>query len=345
MKSLERYFSVMKDDLPAKFMVCKKVPVEIDLDSKESKLWEKHETAFEKFENLLGRIDEGKADLDDIGVPETSLLDLKVELSRRILGSCRFCERKCSVNRRRGETGFCGVGEDPKVASEFVHTGEEPELVPSYTIFFSGCTFECQFCQNWDISQNPDSGDKISPEKISSKISARRQHGVKNVNWVGGDPTPNLHNVLAFLNNCQTNIPSVWNSNMYLSSEGMDLLSGTQDVYLTDFKYGSDECALKYSKIPNYWQIVSRNHRLAFEDAELIIRHLVLPNHVDCCTKKILEFIKTELKPEVRVNLMDQYRPMAKAMEYPEISRRVSKSEINQALRAADRIGLENVIW
>lgn len=345
MKSLERYFSVAKGELPAKFMICKKTPVEIDLDSKKHELWEKHETVLGKFENLLGRIDKGETNLDELKTPETSLLDLKVELSKRILKSCHFCERRCGVNRHGGETGVCGVGEDPKVASEFVHMGEEPELVPSYTIFFNGCTFKCQFCQNWDISQNPNSGNKITLEDISSKISDRRQQGAKNVNWVGGDPTPNLHNVLASLNKCETSIPSVWNSNMYLSREGMKLLSGTQDVYLTDFKYGNDKCALKYSKIPNYWEVVSRNHRLALEDAELIIRHLLLPNHIECCTKKVLEFIKTELKPGVRVNLMDQYRPVAKAMEYPEISRRVSKKEVNQALRTAERIGLENVIW
>ncbi|KXA92721.1 hypothetical protein AKJ64_02375 [candidate division MSBL1 archaeon SCGC-AAA259E17] len=344
-ESLERYFSVMKDDLPAKFMICKKTPAEIGLDSEKSKLWKEHGSALEKFESLLRRIDKGETSLDDLKNPETSLLELKAEISKRILKSCHFCERRCGVNRRRGETGVCGVGEDPRVASELVHTGEEPELVPSYTIFFNGCTFECQFCQNWDISQNPDSGNKNTPENISSKISDRRQQGVKNVNWVGGDPTPNLHSVLASLNKCKTSIPSVWNSNMYLSKEGMKLLAGTQDVYLTDFKYGNDKCALKYSKVPNYWEIVSRNHKLAFEDAELIIRHLVLPNHVDCCTKKILEFIKTELDPGLRVNLMDQYRPAAKAMECPEISRRVSKKEMNQALGTAERIGLENVIW
>ncbi len=128
---------------------------------------------------------------------------------------------------------------------------------------------------------------------------------------------------------------------MYLSKEGMKLLSGTQDVYLTDFKYGNDECALKYSKVPNYWEIVSRNHKLAFEDAEMIIRHLVLPEHVECCTKDILEWIERGLGPNTRVNIMGQYRPAGKAREYPEISRSVSGEEINRARKIAEEVGIE----
>lgn len=342
--SLKRYFLVVDDSLPARFRVCKRVPIEIDLESEEEELWNEHDRVIGKLRDTLRKVDEGKIELDELEAPERSLLDLKVALAKKTLASCHFCERRCHADRRGGEVGFCEVGEAPRVASSFVHRGEEPELVPSFTIFFSGCTFECQFCQNWDISQNPKSGPKSSPEEISSSISAMRRKGVRNVNWVGGDPTPNLHNVLTSLNESETNIPSVWNSNLYLSSEGMKLLSGTQDVYLTDFKYGNNDCALKYSKAPDYWGIISRNHKLAFDDAEMIIRHLVLPNHVECCTKGILEWIGAELNPEVRVNLMNQYRPMARAGEYPEISRHVSSEEMNRALEIAEEVGLENIL-
>lgn len=344
MESLERYFSVMKDELPAKFRVCRKVSVDVDLDSKEKELWEAHENAIGGLEDLLEGIDGGTIDFSSLEDGGTSLLDLKVELSRRILEDCHFCERRCGVNRTEGEEGFCGVGDSPVIASNFVHHGEEPELVPSYTIFFSGCTFECQFCQNWDISQDPENGKRFSIEEISSSIAAMREKGVKNVNWVGGDSTPNLHNVLAALRESEVNIPSVWNSNMYLSEESMELLRGTQDVYLTDFKYGNDECALELSKAPNYWETVSRNHEIAFADAELIIRHLVLPDHVGCCTENILEWIGEELSENVRVNIMGQYRPAAHAREYSGLSRRVSGEEMDRAFSKAEEVGLNNVI-
>lgn len=343
-KSLERYFSVVRGELPARFKVCKKTPVEINLDEDITELWKSHDKALEDFRELLARVDKGKVKLDEISTPKRSLLDLKCEISDRILESCHFCEHSCKVNRKEGETGICGVSKYPKIASEFVHMGEEPELVPSYTIFFSGCTLKCQFCQNWDISQNPETGQESSPKKISSLISKRRENGVKNVNWVGGDPTPNLHNVLASLKECEVNIPSVWNSNMYLSEEGMKLLSGTQDIYLTDFKYGNDECAQKYSKIPNYWKVLTRNHKLAFDDSDLIIRHLILPEHVECCTKPILNWIAENLDLSTRINIMDQYRPAGRARKYQELSRPITGDEMDRAIEIAQENGLKNVI-
>lgn len=260
----------------------------------------------------------------------------KVELGKEILKSCHLCERRCHVNRLEGKQGFCGVRES-RVASEFVHAGEEPELVPSYTIFFSGCTFHCVYCQNWDISQYPFKGEYIKPEILAEMISNIR---AKNVNWVGGEPTPNLPYILEVLTHLKRNIPQIWNSNMYLTEESMGLLNGVIDVYLTDFKYGNDKCAKDLSDAKNYWDITTRNHILAKEQTEVIIRHLVLPNHLECCTKPILEWISENLK-NVKVNLMDQYRPEWRAIEFKEISRRLTHTEFQDALRFADEIGID----
>jgi putative pyruvate formate lyase activating enzyme len=343
-KSLHRYFEVMKDKLPARFLVCKRVPAKVDLSANEEAIWRAHERALVDFRKLLEDVDGSKTHLDDLEYKPPSLLDIKVELSRRILKSCHFCERKCGKNRTAGEVGICGVGERSRVASEFIHTGEEPELVPSYTIFFSGCTFKCQYCQNWDISQHPDSGIEVAPTTLSSLIGSNRLEGARNVNWVGGEPTPNIHNILAALNECSVNVPSVWNSNMYMSMEAMNLLSGTQDVYLTDFKYGNDACALKYSKVPNYWKMVTRNHKLTFADAELIIRHLLLPTHIECCTRPVLTWIAENLGPMVRVNVMGQYRPEYKAHEFMELRRHPTSEEMGEAFEIAREVGLKNVI-
>lgn len=343
-KSLHRYFEVMKGKLPARFLVCRRVPAKVDLSANEEALWRAHERALVDFRKLLDDVDGGKTHLDNLEYKTPSLIDIKVELSRRILKSCHFCERRCGKNRTAGEVGICGVGERSRVASEFIHTGEEPELVPSYTIFFSGCTFKCQYCQNWDISQHPDIGIEVTPATLSSLVSSNRLEGARNVNWVGGEPTPNIHNILAALNECGVNVPSVWNSNMYMSMEAMKLLSGTQDVYLTDFKYGNDACALKYSKVPNYWKMVTRNHKLAFADAELIIRHLLLPTHIECCTRPVLTWIAENLGPMIRVNLMGQYRPEYKAHEFMELRRHPTSEEMSAAFEIAREVGLKNVI-
>lgn len=343
-ESLRRYFAVMGGKLPARFLVCKHVGVRGELSASDEELWGAHERGLKEFRRLLAKIDGGKIKLEDLKKPEVSLLDLKIELARRILKSCHFCERRCGVDRTAGEAGFCGVGEKSRIASEFMHYGEEPELVPSYTIFFSGCPFKCCYCQNWDISQHPDNGVEVSPETLASLASAHRREGARNVNWVGGDPIPNLHTILAALNACEISIPSVWNSDFYMSMEAMELLFGTQDVYLTDLRYGNDVCAMKYSKVSNYWKVVTRNHRLAFADAELIIRHLVLPNNVECCTRPVLTWIAENLSPMVRTNIMPQFRPEYKAHEFEEIRRRVTADEMDAALRIAREAGLENVI-
>lgn len=342
-KSLARYFAVMEGKLPARFLVCKRVKVKVDLSASDEELWRAHERGLKDFRKLLADIDKGRTKPENLKQPEPSLLDLKSELARRILKSCHFCERWCGVDRTAGKVGVCGVGERSRIASEFMHHGEEPELVPSYTIFFNGCTFHCQFCQNWDISQYPDSGVEVSPPTLAKLIEGARKDGARNVNFVGGEPTPNLHTILEALNECKVSIPSIFNSNMYCSMEAMRLLFSITDVYLTDFKYGNDKCALRYSKVPNYFKVVARNHRLAFADAELIIRHLVLPANLECCTRPVLEWIVDNLGGMVRTNVMNQYRVEAMAHKYPEISRRLTAAEFEKALEIAREVGLQNL--
>jgi len=273
----------------------------------------------------------------------TSSLSTKIENANEILQNCHFCERRCGVNRLEHEIGYCGVEAVSHYASEFLHYGEEPELVPSHTIFFTGCTFSCVYCQNWDISTAPTSGTLVLPEEMAEIIGARKQQGARNVNFVGGDPTPHLHTILQIMDKCDVNTPMIWNSNMYCSKEAMELLSGVIDVYLADFRYGNDECAKKYSNVNNYWDITARNFLLAYEDAEVIVRHLVLPTHLECCTKPIVRWVAKHM-PNVRFNLMFQYTPYYKAEQHPEINRRLSYIEKKRALEIVEEAGLRNLV-
>ncbi len=343
-KSLSRYFAVIGDKLPSKCSISKKIEVDIDLSDSTDKLWKIHSKIVDQYKELQKDIDTSKITLGDLETPETSFLDLKIELARRMLSSCELCERRCKADRKSSEMGFCKVGPAPLISSEFLHYGEEPELVPSHTIFFCGCTFYCIFCQNYTISRQIEPGIEVTPMRLAQIIDKRRVEGSRNVNWVGGSPTPNLYYILKTLRECEENIPSVWNSNMYMTKEAMKLLDGTQDVYLADFKYGNDRCALRLSKVPRYWDVVSRNHKIAFDQAELIIRHLVLPSHLECCTEKILNWISENLGNDARVNIMFQYRPMFKAMENDSVNRSLTKGEMNRALELAEEAGLMNVI-
>jgi len=269
------------------------------------------------------------------------LLGEKIKEAYRILERCELCERSCKVNRNENG-GECEVGNEPIISSAFIHLGEESFFVPSFTIFFMGCNFHCQFCQNYTISQWQEHGTRISTNNLAFLME--RSGGCRNINLVGGEPTPQLPFILDALSKVKINLPIIWNSNFYMSLCSMDLLKGIVDVYLSDFKYGNNACAKKLSKVNNYFDIVSRNHLLAFKDSELVIRHLVLPNHLECCTKKVLEFIAEKFGDKVIVNLMDQYRPCWNAHEYPEINKALKKEEFDLAVDYAKKLGLNFVI-
>ncbi len=267
---------------------------------------------------------------------------LKIKLKERvkkaynILNSCQLCERKCKINRNKTK-GFCKVGNKPIISSSFVHLGEEPMLIPSFTIFFMGCTFHCQYCQNWSISQWFENGRITSVKELTNMIEEHKN--CRNVNFVGGEPTPQLPFILDALQNVKSSIPTVWNSNFYMSLKSMNLLKHVIDVYLSDWKYWNNKCAERLSKVENYLEIIKRNHDLAFKNSELIIRHLVLPNHFDCCTKPILNYISKNYGGKVIVNIMGQYRPAYKAHRYPEISS-YPKEELEKAWELADKLVL-----
>ncbi len=323
---LSDYFEILNKSKNAKYLDCKQVPVDFKITDSIKSLWKIHDDSLNKF-----RIEDKN--------PKKSLLDLKMELASRIFKNCSFCERRCNVDRNK-KSGKCGVTK-PKITSEFLHTGEERVLVPSHTIFFSGCTFHCVFCQNWDISQES-CGIYIEPENLVKVISYRKMQGSRNVNWVGGDPTPNILYILEVLSICKDNIAQIWNSNMYCSTETMKLLNGIVDLYLTDFKYGNNDCAKRLSKVDSYIEVVKRNHKYSYENAEMIIRHLVMPNHVECCSKPIIEWISKNL-PNACVNIMAQYRPEYQAKDYDDISRHISNDEFLQVKEYADKLKLNQV--
>lgn len=342
-KSLSRYFAVLQDEKLAKFTLAKKIAaVWSEKDSLE-KLWMEHTRCADGFPEFEHSVDEGK-NFEEIPSPAKSYLDLKIEIANKIVQSCHFCTRRCGVNRLTSGLGYCGCGNAMAVFSIFVHMGEEPELVPSGTIFTMGCTMRCRHCQNWTISQWKEDGTEYKPEEMAKEIEQLRLSGCRNANLVGGEPTPWLKQWLETFKHVGVNVPVVWNSNSYYSEETSKLLSGFVDVYLLDFKYGSGDCAKRISGAPNYWEVCTRNHLEAKKNGELIIRVLVLPGHLECCTKPILSWIAVNLGVETRVNLLFQYRPEWRAHEIPELRRRLSKDEMEKAVQFAKKARLTNIV-
>ncbi|RJS78634.1 radical SAM protein [Candidatus Bathyarchaeota archaeon] len=343
-KSLARYFSVMENSKPAKFLIAKKIPADFNEEDCLEDLWREHVKLTEKFYETERKIDTKQLNFEDMPTPSKSYLDLKIKIAKRILVNCHFCTRRCGVNRVKGELGYCKCGSKIAVSTIFEHLGEEPELVPSGTVFTLGCTMKCKHCQNWTISQWFEKGETYSPQKLAVEIEGLRKNGCRNVNLVGGEPTPWLEQWLETFKHVNVNVPIVWNSNSYYSKETAKLLAGFVDVYLLDFKYGNDECAEKISDAPNYWKVCTRNHLEAKKYGELIIRILVLPNHLECCLKPILNWIADNLGLDVRVNIMFQYRPEWRAYEISELQRRLTKDEMQKAVQMAREKGLTNFI-
>jgi putative pyruvate formate lyase activating enzyme len=334
----------MEDDRPAKFLIARKLPAAFGKNDSLNELWKLHEQLTEEFCRLEREIDTQQKNLDELVTRDQSFFDLKIEIANRILESCHLCTRRCGSNRLKGETGYCKCGTKITVSTIFPHTGEEPELVPSGTIFTLGCTLRCLHCQNWGISQWFESGDLYSPKELARAVENLRRGGCRNVNLVGGDPTSWLPQWLETFKHVNVNVPVVWNSNSYYSEETAKLLAGFVDVYLLDFKYGPKECAKKISDAPGYWEACTRNHLYAKKYGELIIRVLVLPEHLECCTKPVLNWIAQNLGDWIRVNVMLQFRPEWRSHEVSELQRRLTRKERERALELAKEAGLTNFI-
>ena len=339
--ALPRYVDIVAKKRYAKYLVAKAMPAGFSRSDETEALWGSHSGFMEEYRALEGDYDtKGRKPRP----AEPSLLSLKTLLAHRMMQSCAFCIRRCGVDRLRGEKGYCRAGRNFSLHSAFPHMGEEPELVPSGTIFTGGCSIRCIHCQNWDISQWASSGTSVAPELMALQVRELSDKGCRNINMVGGDPTPMTWAWLETMGRVDVNTATVWNSNSYYSEETSRLLTGFIDLYLLDFKYGNDRCASEISDAPGYWEAATRNHLMAKEHGELIIRVLVLPGHNECCTRPILQWIHDNLGSMTRVNLMFQYRPEWRARERPELSRRLTSGEILEAKQMAEEIGLVNLV-
>jgi putative pyruvate formate lyase activating enzyme len=290
-----------------------------------------------------------------INLYKSGSLEKRIEEALQKLSSCNLCPRNCGVNRLKGERGFCRSGEKVVVSSVGPHFGEEPELVGrrgSGTIFLTNCNLRCLYCQNYEIS-HLGYGKEMDIEAFSDQMLYLQQLGCHNINFV--TPTHFVPQIIASLPRAIENglkIPLVYNCGGYENIETLQILDGVIDIYMPDAKYANGDIADKYSKAPDYPEVVKRAllemYRqvgdLAIDEEGvairgLLIRHLVLPNKL-AGTEEIMQFISKELSTNTYVNIMAQYRPMYRAREHQEINRRISELEYMEAIRIAKREGL-----
>ncbi len=291
-------------------------------------------------------------------------LEREGELKRReetlwkIFERCRCCPRGCGVNRLDGEKGICSSSAVLKVASAGPHFGEEPPLVGrrgSGTIFFSNCSLLCIFCQNWTINHHGE-GDAVSHEDLAEMMLSLQRRGCHNINLVTpSHVVPHIVRALRIAIRGGLTAPLVYNTGGYDSLEVLQLLDGVVDIYLPDFKYQDNEIATRLSTgAEDYPEVaaaaIKEMHRQVGDIDQidgiarrgLMMRHLVLPNR-QAGTDRFVEFVARELSVDTYVNIMGQYRPLNRANEFEEVSRRVTRAEMAEALAWAREAGLTRI--
>ena len=269
-----------------------------------------------------------------------TLLDLKVSLAERMLDDCDLCPHHCHVNRNQGKTGFCGVADRTAVHWEGILHGEEIELMASHEVFLSGCTMRCAFCYSHAHITRPMSGLPMAPTDMAGCADRRHGEGSSNLNLVGGEPTVHIPNILKMLREIAAPLPVIWNSNMYATPQAMALLDGVVDLFLGDVHFGNDACAQQLGLIPDYLPSVKAAFlAAASSQADVIMRHLVMPGHLDCCARPAMEWA-AEVMPEVPFHLMFQYVPDFRAARDPVLGRFLSPEEIRRANAMACEIGV-----
>lgn len=270
---------------------------------------------------------------------------------------CCLCPRKCLAKRGEGRQGLCGGAKLAKVARAALHFWEEPCISGesgSGTVFFSGCTMRCIFCQNREISRG-EAGKEITNERLSEIFLELQDKGANNINLVTPmHYAPQITAALDMAKEHGLKLPIVWNTGGWELKESVAVVRNHADIWLTDFKYFDDVLAKNFSGAENYFetaasaleQMVSQTGEAVFDDSGImrrgvIVRHLMLPGHLDD-TKNVLSYLYENFGDNIWISIMNQYTPLCSDERFPELSRTVSDEEYDEAIDFALALGIEN---
>jgi len=258
----------------------------------------------------------------------------RAAVARAALTNCHLCAYHCGANRLAGEMGLCHAGTETRFFTAQAEVSDELELIPTFAVALSGCDLRCDFCITGRSSWNARDGDNFDARTMAARAVQALDDGAQTVMVLGGEPTIHLPVVLEFVAELPTTARLIWKTNAHGSAEARELLEGMFDVWLADFKFGSDDCAARLARVPDYVRVVKENLLWANEHSELIVRHLLMPGHVDCCWRPVAEWLATEL-PGVKVNLGAGFWPAWHTARHAELRGTVSRVETERALRVA----------
>ena len=268
---------------------------------------------------------------------------------------CRLCARKCGADRTKAERGFCGASDKMTVSRAALHMWEEPVISSergSGTVFFSGCSLGCVFCQNREISRNARVGKTVTESELADIMLSLERAGAHNVNFV--TPThfaPSVKGSILIARERGLGIPTVYNTSSYDSVEALRMLDGVIDVYLADFKYYLGRTSERLSSAKDYpsaakaaiREMVRQAPRPVIENGVMtsgvIVRILLLPSHV-AEAKLILKYLYDTYGDNIYISLMSQYTPIGNMP--PPLNRRVTRAEYDELCDYAVSLGVKN---
>ena len=300
--------------------------------------------------------------------------------------NCNLCPRHCGVNRDGGKIGVCGAGVKAQVALADLHLWEEPPITGEHgsgAIFFSNCPLKCIYCQNRQISREG-KGREVTPAELADMMLGLQSRKATNINLVTGTHyLDDIEKALALLGKLDAQspdasdfqrdafivagdkltIPIVWNTSSYETVETIQRLNKFVDIYLADFKYFSNELGKQLSKVDDYFEVATSAIKTMLEPkvdgsrSDVIVRHLILPGHVED-SKHVIRHVYETFGDDVVLSIMNQYTPVLKTAadagdawsqkqleKFPELARTVFDEEYEEVLDYADSLGIEEYFW
>ncbi|MHB1546753.1 MAG: radical SAM protein [bacterium] len=271
----------------------------------------------------------------------------KIDALYGLMENCELCPRHCGAKRFKGEKGLCGAADKLRIASINLHFGEEPPIsgkTGSGTVFFSGCSLKCKFCQNYPISRFC-AGSFYDTPAFADGMVKLQEKGAVNINLVTSSHyMPFVAESIFMARKRGLKVPIVYNSSGYEEASLLNLLNGIIDIYLPDIKYSDNKYALRYSGVADYVAINRRALKIMYEQVKelklngdgiavsgILIRHLVLPERISGYADSF-RFIAEELGKDVPVSLMSQYFPAYKAEYDGRLNRKITKREYSAAV-------------
>jgi putative pyruvate formate lyase activating enzyme len=259
--------------------------------------------------------------------------------AQKLLERCELCEWRCGVDRTAGQRGPCGLGIETRILRQYVSVTEELEVIPALRVYLGGCNFRCRFCDTAPDCLEPDRGDLPDPGTYAQELAGAVGRGVQSISVLGGEPTLHAHTLLEWAAAAPTPLPLVVNTNLYMTGEVLHVLDGLIRFYLGDFKFGNDECAQRLAGVPHYSYVIRRNLTWIAGRTPLIVRHLLMPGHLECCLRPAAEWLSANL-PGTRFQFYAGYVPCWQAGTVG-LGRLNSRGEVRAALDLLDTLDLD----